>query len=185
MSCGSLGHFSDSERVVAAMALHRFTKVPLIADLRDPMVYEGWPEDRWMRATYGRIEKRVVALASAIVVTTPGARRLYVERYPDVPPSRFRVIANGVDDAMKAGFTNSEFVWKRPIVLVHSGLMEVPDRDPTAFFEAIAQCASKAISSIRHCGSCCGQPAATKSIAVRLPRSESVALFSSNQGFRT
>ena len=131
--------FPIASALSAAMALHRFTKVPLIADLRDPMVYEGWPEDRWMRATYGRIEKRVVALASAVVVTTPGARRLYVERYPDVPPSRFRVIANGVDDAMNADSANNEFVGKPTIVLVHSGLMEVPDRDPTAFFEAIAQ----------------------------------------------
>ena len=159
--------FPIASALFAAMALHRFTKLPLIADLRDPMVYEGWPEDRWMRATYGRIERRVVALASAVVVTTPGARRLYAERYPDVPASRFRVIANGVDDAMEADSTTNEFVGKQTIVLVHSGLMEVPDRDPAAFFEAIAQMRAQVISPIKYCGSCCGRPAATNSIAVR------------------
>ena len=38
-----------------------------------------------------------------------------------------------------AGRQPQRFVGKQTIVLVHSGLMEVPDRDPTAFFEAIAQ----------------------------------------------
>ena len=40
------------------------------------------------------------ALASAVIVTTPSARRLYIERYPHLPASRFRIIANGVDDTM-------------------------------------------------------------------------------------
>ena len=130
--------FPIASAVVVAMALHRFTKVPLIVDLRDPMVYEGWPEDRWMRTTYSRIEKPMAHKAAAIVMTTPSARHLYVERYPDVPASRFRVIANGVDDAMTHETPNRQHLWKEPIILVHSGLMEVPDRDPTAFFEAIA-----------------------------------------------
>ena len=159
--------FPIASALFAAMALHRFTKVPLIADLRDPMVYEGWPEDRWMRATYSRIERRIVTLASAVVVTTPGARRLYVERYPDVPASRFRVIANGVDDAMDADSATNKFVGNQTIVLVHSGLMEVPDRDPTAFSKRSLKCESRAISPSRHCGLCCAQPAATKSMAVR------------------
>ncbi|MGH6610992.1 MAG: glycosyltransferase, partial [Burkholderiaceae bacterium] len=30
-----------------------------------------------------------------------------------------------------------------PIVLIHSGLMEIPDRDPTAFFEAVATMLSR------------------------------------------
>ena len=82
------------------MALHRATKIPLIVDLRDPMIYEGWPENRWLRATYRRIERGAVTLASAVIVTTPSARRLYIERYPHLPASRFRMIANGVDDSM-------------------------------------------------------------------------------------
>lgn len=131
--------FPIASALIAAMALHKFTKTPLVVDLRDPMVYEGWPENRWMRTTYGKIEKRVVSMAAAIVVTTPSARRLYLERYPDVPAERFKVIANGVDDAMPAHSPNNGHVCNEPIVLVHSGLMEVPDRDPTAFFEAIAQ----------------------------------------------
>ncbi|MBA2412959.1 MAG: glycosyltransferase, partial [Burkholderiaceae bacterium] len=92
--------FPIASALVAALVLHRFTKIPLVVDLRDPLVYEGWPEDPWTRDTYATLEKRVVARASAVVVTTPGARRLYLERYPQLPATRFRIIANGIDDSL-------------------------------------------------------------------------------------
>jgi glycosyltransferase involved in cell wall biosynthesis len=131
--------FPIASALLVAMALHEVTKIPLVVDLRDPMIYEGWPENRWIRATYTRIERRATALASAVIVTTPSARRLYVERYSHLPASRFRMIANGVDDTMDVAVPRSRATWSEPIVLVHSGLMEIPDRDPTAFFQAIAQ----------------------------------------------
>ncbi len=131
--------FPIASALVAAMALHKVTKIPLVVDLRDPLVYEGWPEDPWMRTIYGSIEKRMLATASAIVVTTPGARRLYIERYPHVPPSRFTIIANGVEDAMNVAPPRIETAHDQPINLLHSGLMELPDRDPTSFFKAIAR----------------------------------------------
>lgn len=131
--------FPIASALVAAMALHKATKIPLIVDLRDPIVYEGWPENRWRRATYSWIEKHAVRLASAVVVATPGARRLYIERYPHLPASRFRMIANGVDDTTADPAPPSRIASGEPIVMVHSGLMEIPDRDPTAFFEAITQ----------------------------------------------
>jgi glycosyltransferase involved in cell wall biosynthesis len=130
--------FPIASALAAAMALHKLTKIPLILDLRDPLVYEGWPDDPWTRATYGRIEKRIVEMASAVVVTTPGAHRLYIERYPHLPASRFRIIANGIDESIEIQASRSRLLPKDPIVLVHSGLMEVPDRDPTAFFEALS-----------------------------------------------
>ena len=130
--------FPIASALVAAMALNKFTKIPLIVDLRDPLVYEGWPEDPWTRTTYSRIEKRIVAMASAIVLTTPGARRLYVDRYPHLPASRFRIIANGIDESMDVSASSSRPDSAEPIVLIHSGLMEVPDRDPTAFFKALS-----------------------------------------------
>lgn len=130
--------FPIASALTAAIALHKISRIPLIVDLRDPIVYEGWPEDQWTRRAYAAIEKRVVINAGAIVVTTPGARRLYVERYPEIPRSRFRIIANGIDDSTHVRACSFPNDGKEPIVLVHSGLMEVPDRDPTAFFEALA-----------------------------------------------
>lgn len=131
--------FPIASALVAALVLHRLTKIPLVVDLRDPLVYEGWPENRWARDTFARIEKRVMARASAVVVTTPGARRLYLERYPHLPATRFRIIENGIDDSLDIASSSGERASKAPIVLVHSGLMEIPDRDPSAFFDAIAQ----------------------------------------------
>ena len=131
--------FPIASALFAAISLRRVTRIPLIVDLRDPLVYENWPENRWTRATHSKIEKQAVSLASAVVVTTPGARRLYIERYPHLPMSRFRIIANGVDDTTEVPAPNSRTAWSEPIVLVHSGLMEIPDRDPAAFFEAVAQ----------------------------------------------
>jgi len=130
--------FPIASAVLVAVALHRATKVPLIVDLRDPMLYEGWPENPWIRATYARIERRAAALASAVIVTTPSARRLYTERYSQLPASRFMTITNGVDDTMNVEARPNCATRSEPIVLVHSGLMEIPDRDPTAFFRAIA-----------------------------------------------
>ena len=135
--------FPIASALIAAMALQRLSKIPLIVDLRDPMVYEGWPADTWLRAAYGRIEKRVVATASAIVVTTPSAGRLYRDRYPQVPASKFRIIANGVDDTISVQASSGRPHREPPFLIVHSGLMEVPDRDPTAFFEAIARMLSQ------------------------------------------
>ncbi|MEP6609637.1 MAG: glycosyltransferase [Burkholderiaceae bacterium] len=131
--------FPIASALAAAMALRRFSHIPLILDLRDPLVYEGWPNDRWTRRSYSRIERRAVAVAAAVVVTTPGARRLYVERYPNLPLSRFRLIANGIDDAMPTSELNALRAQPAPLLLVHSGLMEIPDRDPSALFEAIAK----------------------------------------------
>ena len=131
--------FPIASALVAAILLHRLTRIPLIVDLRDPMVFEGWPEERWMRATYGRIEKHAVSTASATVVTTPSTHHLYVERYSDLPAARFRLIANGGDIAVCSDTPINPRGHSKPIILVHSGLMEKPERDPTAFFEAIAQ----------------------------------------------
>ncbi len=125
--------------LLAAVLLHRLTGVPLVADLRDPIVYENWPTMPRLRRVYAWIERLVVRNASAVVVTTNGARRLYVDRYPELPSSRFRVIPNGIDDdAIPIDTSHVQGPARaRVVTLVHSGLMEIPDRDPSAFFEAL------------------------------------------------
>jgi hypothetical protein len=135
--------FPTPSAIAAALVLKRFTGLPLIGDLRDPMLYETWPENAWQRRTYGFLERALVRSASAVVLTTPGACRLYRERYPQ-HREKFCTIPNGMeptDDPPEAA------VFDRPhsnvvesdavITLVHSGLMEMPDRDPTAFFAAL------------------------------------------------
>ena len=130
--------------LVAGIVLTRLTGLPLVADLRDPILYETWPDGAWERKVYGVIERALVRNAAAIVLTTPGARRLYQERYPQ-HAQKFHTIANGMDpvDDTARTTTPEPDASQRPITLVHSGLMEMPDRDPTAFFAALRDLATQ------------------------------------------
>lgn len=127
--------FPAPSALLAAVLVRRWTRIPLIADLRDPLIYESWPKNGWDRRVYAWLERLVVRSAAAVVLTTPSACAMYRARYPDLPAGRFRIIANGVeDDASPSAATP---VGSAPITLLHSGLMESPDRDPTAFFAAL------------------------------------------------
>jgi hypothetical protein len=102
-------------------------------------VYETWPERRWDRRIYAWLERRVIREAAAVVLTTPRGRDMYRERYPDVAPDHFCHIPNGIDEALldEVDGARRPMATDEPITLVHSGLMEIPDRDPTAFFRAL------------------------------------------------
>jgi glycosyltransferase involved in cell wall biosynthesis len=127
--------FPTPSAIAAALLLRRLTGLPLIGDLRDPMVYETWPENSWERRIYGFLERALAVAASAVVLTTPSACRLYRERYPE-QALKFHTIPNGMEPPDELPLSSS--VASRSVMtLVHSGLMEVPDRDPTAFFSAI------------------------------------------------
>jgi glycosyltransferase involved in cell wall biosynthesis len=130
--------FPVPSAVLAGLLAHRLTGLPLVADLRDPMVYASWPELRWERAVYAWLERRVVKAASVVVLTTPGACELYRRRYPQLPARRFREIPNGIDDGDAAGGVLAGAEPEAgPLTLLHSGLIEVPDRDPAALFIAL------------------------------------------------
>lgn len=120
-------------------ALARATNVPWVADFRDSMTEDNYPADPRTRAIYRTIESRAVHGAARCVFTTPGAQRMYAERYPDVDPARFTVIENGFDE--------EDFARLAPPVrhaangrmrLLHSGLLYPSERDPRAFFGALA-----------------------------------------------
>ena len=140
--------FPTPSAIAAALLLQRLTGLPLIGDLRDPMLYETWPENAWDRKVYGFLERMLVRSASAVVVTTPGACAMYRERYPD-HRDKFFVIPNGMEPPDEAPLSPGSSGPQRtaasagPVVLVHSGLMEVPDRDPRAFFAALRMLADQ------------------------------------------
>lgn len=129
------------------LALHRLTGVPWIADFRDSMTEENYPENLSTRRVYRWIERRTVRSCSAAVFTTPGAARMYAERYPEVPRERWRMIANGYDEenfqgAEQAALTANGPSRQRssgPLILVHSGLIYPWERDPTHFFTAVSE----------------------------------------------
>jgi glycosyltransferase involved in cell wall biosynthesis len=123
------------------LTLHRLTRLPWIADFRDSMTEDGYPEDPRTRAMYQWIERRVVANADRVVFTTPGTRRMYEERYPEIPQGRWTIIPNGYDEENFSTLSleaNRSSQPAGPTTLVHSGVLYPKERDPRAFFDALA-----------------------------------------------
>ena len=125
-----------------ALQLHRFSGIPWVADFRDPMAQEGYPEDPHVWKSFERIEQSVVRHASRMVFVTPSARSLYQARYPSVPQDHFAMIENGYDeesfvaaerDLVRTPLNKGRFT------LLHSGIVYPSDRDPSALFDALGR----------------------------------------------
>jgi hypothetical protein len=117
--------------------LHRRTKVPWVADFRDSMTEDDYPRPRRKWESHRRLEGRTVEACARAVFTTPGALRMYEERYPGVDPGRWAVIPNGFDERIFAGVEPSPRRGNGPLLLVHSGLLYPSERDPRAFYAAV------------------------------------------------
>ena len=127
---------------LVAQRLQRLSGLPLVADFRDPMAQEGYPEDPRTWRAFDRIERNVVHAATRSVFVTPSARDLYRKRYPGLPPDRFVLIENGYDEE---SFASAEAqLDDRPlneglITLLHSGAVYPSERDPRALFDALGR----------------------------------------------
>jgi len=121
--------------------LSRLSSLPWIADFRDPMAQDGYPSDPKTWASFKRIEEHALRSSAYAVFVAPGAKRMYAERYPDVPADRFRVIENGYDEEAFREAEAKEMP-RRPlnegaITLLHSGIVYPRERDPRGLFEAL------------------------------------------------
>ena len=133
--------------VIASM-LHKKSGIPWVADFRDPMAQEDYPADLTTRQIYRDIEADAAAHASLCTFTTPGASREYQLRYPHAA-NRMVVLENGYDEESFAtagvplgnGDTRLTPADKsrRPMVLLHSGIVYPYERDPTQLFMALGQ----------------------------------------------
>jgi len=82
------------------LTLQRLTGLPWVADFRDSMTEPGYPREARRRRVYLWLERRVVQAASRVIFTTPGAVRMYQQRYPDLPAQRWVLIPNGYNEAI-------------------------------------------------------------------------------------
>lgn len=124
---------------VIGSTLARLTGLPLVADYRDAMVVDDYPEDAASRWAYARIERRVVRRASAAVFTTPQSVDLYRRRYPQEEQGKFLCIRNGYDENDFLGFdTDGARVPRSRLRLVHSGTLKLTERDPRPFLWALS-----------------------------------------------
>lgn len=112
--------------------------LPWVADFRDPMAQEGYPEDPATWRSFDRIERRAIRNASIATFTTPSALRLYRERYPG-RADRMAVIENGYDEEAFADTQRTCSLNPGRLTLLHSGIVYPSERDPTQLFAALAQ----------------------------------------------
>lgn len=123
------------------LSLYRLTGISLVSDFRDPMTEEDYPFDPLTRRIYQWIEKKTIEHSARVVLTTPGAIKVYTEKFTQIPASRFCLVENGYDEE---SFVNAETaiaareVKNKQIVLLHSGIIYPSERDPIPFFEALA-----------------------------------------------
>ena len=129
---------------VIASALQRKTGLPWVADFRDPMAQDDYPADLRTRQMFRDIEADVAEHARYSVFTTPGAARMYQQRYP-AAAQRMLVLENGYDEesfgaaqpqAPGGGPAQGS---QRPLVMLHSGIVYPSERDPTQLFAALGQ----------------------------------------------
>jgi glycosyltransferase involved in cell wall biosynthesis len=119
-------------------SLAKRTRLPWIADFRDPLYQASYPADPRVRQRNRRIEAATVARARFSTFTTPSALREYQARYPGAR-DRMVLVANGYDegsfrDAQPAGALNPG-----RLTLLHSGVVYASERDPTCLMQALAR----------------------------------------------
>lgn len=123
------------------LSLHRKTGIPWVADFRDPMTDIDYPPEPLTRRVYQWIEEKTITYCTRAVFTTAGSIKNHETRFPQIPVSRFGLIENGYDEENFAAAEASMDI-RRPkykqFILVHSGIIYPSERNPIAFFEALA-----------------------------------------------
>jgi hypothetical protein len=124
---------------VIGRCLHERTRLPWIADFRDPMVQPGDPADPRLWRAYERVEQRTIASSQLDVFTTEGTCALYRSRYPEKPPSQFAVVENGYDEEVFRSLPARPTSRRSggALLLLHSGAIYPLERDPTQLFLAL------------------------------------------------
>ncbi len=127
-----------------AYALHKMTGLPWVADMRDPMAQDNYPEDPLQHRVFRWIENKIALKASAICFTSPGAIDEFIKKHEGlIDPKRIVLLENGYDeDCFKAAEKLAQQLPsrnKRPLTLLHSGIIYPSERDPRPFLQAVAQ----------------------------------------------
>jgi glycosyltransferase involved in cell wall biosynthesis len=121
---------------VIGAALQRRSGLPWVADFRDPMAQEGYPEDPATWRSFDAVERATVTNACLSTFTSPGALATYRRRYPDVA-QRLLLLENGYDEESFSGVTGAGPLNPGKLTLLHSGVVYASERDPSALFAAL------------------------------------------------
>ena len=122
--------------------LQRRSGLPWIADFRDPMAQEGYPEDPKDWQSFKRVEERAMQQAAYSTFTTPSAVRTYRDRYP-AAASRIIQLEHGFDEdsfaAVEAAELDRSPLHPSALTLLHSGIVYPSERNPEPLIAALGQ----------------------------------------------
>lgn len=125
----------------------RWRAKPLILDFRDAWTLNPYGSplrpQRWLAE---KLEKRILHACSALILNTPGALRLYAEKYPELA-SRMHCIPNGFDALNKAEQKRHD-----PFTIMHVGTFS-PDRRPDLLLSALHKLGNDNIEFVQVGGS--------------------------------
>jgi hypothetical protein len=135
--------FPIMSAALIGLGLQRFTGLPWVLDLRDPMSQDDYPRDALVRSVWNKVERACMRRVSRVVFTAEATRQMYLERYPEfLKPEMCVLISNGYDEADFRDLQIPEpgpVPSGRPIRLVHSGLIYPVERDPRPMFSAVGR----------------------------------------------
>ena len=126
------------------LELARKSRLPWLAEFRDPMWQSDWPPEPRANRVWQALERKIFAAAERAVFVAPGAIEMYAERFPQIERRNFALVENGYDEETfrRAGEAEPpvhSVAEARPVTLLHSGIIYSSERDPTQFFAAIAE----------------------------------------------
>ena len=120
-----------------ALILKKITKLPWLADFRDPWIEFDPKPSGYLSRIHSALEKMVIVNANKVVAATEWLKRELMRRYPDVDSAKFCVVSNGFDeDDFDIPFVTQK---KSPgsFEMIHSGLVNDSYRNPEALLRAI------------------------------------------------
>lgn len=121
------------------LTLQRLSGLPWIADFRDSMTEDNYPSNPRVRRAYRAIEAATVHRCTRAIFTAPGAVEMYTQRYPERSEKTWNLIENGYEESIFDTISLASLTSpRRPLQLVHSGVVYPNERDPRAFFDALA-----------------------------------------------
>lgn len=126
---------ATAHRIAAGLQAH--SRLPWVADFRDPMAQPGYPPDPTQWRAFQRIEQIAVQQAAALSFTAPSALADYRLRYPEAA-AHMHLIENGYDEAAFTSTVAPEPLNPGHFTLLHSGIVYPQERDPVHLFAALA-----------------------------------------------
>jgi glycosyltransferase involved in cell wall biosynthesis len=126
---------------LAALRIHRQTKLPWVAHFSDPWIDSPyWTGTTAQRAAAAEMEQQVVREAAALVFVTEEAADLVMKKYPRELRSKASVVPHGfVPPTLEGSFRRSHpGAMGEPMRLVYTGRFYDGLRTPTALLRALA-----------------------------------------------